>query len=211
MNELYKAYVKAQSQIKGAVKDSTNPHFKSKYANMESVIEAIKEPLAKNGLAFIQPISSECGKWFIKTILIHESGFILESGFCEIIISDMTNPQKFGSSLTYFRRYSLMSFFGIPDMDDDGNTASQKPVQAEVKRPINHAPQLDLSKVDYKTFTFNKGEHSGKRFCDIDPLTLSNYMKNISEIYVKAGNVNNETERVFELYNTFIKNNHTKE
>jgi len=126
MKEIYSAFIKAQSEIRGAVKDSKNPHFNSKYADIESVIEAIKIPLAHNNLAFIQPIFSENDKWYMNTILIHDSGQSIESGKVEIIIQDKNNPQKLKSSVTYFRRTCLLSMCGIPDTDDDGNAASAK-------------------------------------------------------------------------------------
>ena len=144
MKEIYSAFAKAQSQFNKAVKDSTNPHFKSKYANLESVIDAISKALQDNGLAFMQPLSSVENKWFIHTQLVHSSGESIESPKVELIIQDKSNPQKFGSSLTYFRRYSLMAFFGIPDTDDDGNEASNKDKdESKPKTPSNHAPQTD--------------------------------------------------------------------
>ena len=126
MKEIFGAFTKAQSHFNKAVKDSTNPLYKSKYANIESVIDAISTSLGANGLAFVQTISSENSSWYLCTRLIHESGEYFDSPKVEIIIQDKNNPQRFGASLTYFRRYSLMAFFGIPDTDDDGNEASGK-------------------------------------------------------------------------------------
>lgn len=154
MKEIYSAFIKAQAEIKGATKDSENPHFKSKYADIESVIEAIKTPLANHNLAFIQPIFTENGNWYMNTILIHETGQQIESGKVELIIKDKNNPQSLKSSVTYFRRTCLLSMCGIPDIDDDGNAAAgynqpkpkiqQQPklIEKLVEKPIEKANNL---------------------------------------------------------------------
>jgi hypothetical protein len=124
IKDLAAALCKAQSEMGGAVKDANNPFFKSKYADLGSVIRAIKEPFANNGLSYSQlPITSDAGVG-VTTILMHISGQWLSS---DLILKPVKNdPQAAGSTLTYARRYALQSIAGIPSEDDDGNAASSK-------------------------------------------------------------------------------------
>ena len=115
--ELSKAMAKAQAEMGGAVKDSSNPFFKSSYADLTSVIKAIKEPFANNGLSFVQfPISAP-DHIGVTTRLMHESGEWLESE-CFLPLTK-ADPQSCGSILTYCRRYALSAMCGIPAVDDD--------------------------------------------------------------------------------------------
>lgn len=120
---------KAQAEMEGAVKDSQNPFFKSKYADMESVIESFREIFGKYGFSILQPLSSKSSQegtfWYVQTILMHKSGQVLVTEPVEIVIKEKTNPQAFGSSVTYFRRYTLASLLRIPQVDDDANEATR--------------------------------------------------------------------------------------
>ena len=121
--ELAKALCKAQSEMGGAVKDAKNPFFKSSYADLTSVIKAIKEPFNNNGLSYSQfPVTSEGGKGIgVKTILMHTSGQFIESEF--YLPLTKFDPQSGGSCLTYARRYSLQAMAGCPSADDDAEAA----------------------------------------------------------------------------------------
>jgi hypothetical protein len=127
IKELAAALTLAQAELKPAVKDATNPHLKSKYANLASVWEAVKEPLAKNGLSVVQTFApSESGTVTVVSTLLHKSG--------EWIASPLTLPvgqataQGYGSAITYGRRYGLSALLGvIADDDDDGAQASHPP------------------------------------------------------------------------------------
>ena len=117
------ALLKAQKAITFAVKDSTNPHFKNKYADLSSVIEAIKAPLNDAGILFIQtPSPSESGTLSLTTRLIHESGEWIED--TATIPLPRHDPQGFGSAMTYCRRYALAAAVGVYQDDDDGNAGS---------------------------------------------------------------------------------------
>ena len=121
ISKLATAMCEAQSQMGGAVKDSANPFFKSKYADLTSVVKAIKEPFAANGLSYIQmPHSSESGVG-VTTRLMHSSGEWLESEFVLPLVK--RDPQAAGAALTYARRYALQSVAGIPNADDDAESA----------------------------------------------------------------------------------------
>lgn len=113
----------AQAEMDGATKGSNNPFFKSKYADLSSVIQAIKEPFTNHGLSYSQfPIESG-GRIGIETILMHSSGEWL----CQSFTVNLTkqDAQAAGSAITYCRRYGLQSIAGIPSEDDDGNHATK--------------------------------------------------------------------------------------
>jgi hypothetical protein len=137
IKEISSALVKAQSAIKAAVKDATNPHFRSKYADLASVIEAVKDPLNKNGITFLQPVKfSETGVC-VETVLLHTSG--------EWVSDELTIPvtkqdaQGVGSAISYGRRYGLQSMCGVPAEDDDGNAASASTNRAKAHSPTDGA------------------------------------------------------------------------
>ena len=107
----------------GAIKDSNNPFFKSSYADLTSVIKAIKEPFAKYGLSFVQlPVTSAGGNGVgVSTMLMHKSGQWLQGEY--LLPMDKVTPQGAGSAITYARRYALQSLVGIPSVDDDSELA----------------------------------------------------------------------------------------
>jgi len=126
LNELATALCKAQNEMGGAVKDAKNPFFKSSYADLTSVIKAIKEPFNKNGLSYVQlPTTSDGGKGIgVKTIIMHTSGQFIESEFYLPITK--SDPQAGGSAITYARRYALQAMAGIPTADDDAEAAMMR-------------------------------------------------------------------------------------
>jgi hypothetical protein len=100
-----------------------NPHFKSKYADISSVIDAIKPALAKYGLGFTQHSQPSEDGVIVETVVHHRSGDRLGLGAL-FVPANKRDAQGFGSALTYARRYSLMTAFGVPAEDDDGNAAT---------------------------------------------------------------------------------------
>lgn len=123
LTKLAEALAKAQGEIEAAKKDSTNPHFKSKYADLASVWAAIREPLSKHGLSVVQPVTSSERSVTVATIIMHSSGEQIAAGILTVPVTAPT-PQAFGSAITYARRYALMSAVGVAPDDDDGNAAS---------------------------------------------------------------------------------------
>jgi hypothetical protein len=115
------ALVKAQSQIEHAVKDSKNPHFKSSYADLASVLAVLRKPLADNDLCVLQSPRRSDGGIDVETMVLHKSGEWI-SDLCFIPITKW-DAQGVGSGTTYGRRYGLMSIFCIGTEDDDGNGA----------------------------------------------------------------------------------------
>jgi len=137
------ALAKAQAKMGRAVKDSTNSAFKSKYADLASVMDACLPALNEAGIAVIQPFHQDEFGRYVKTILVHESGETLE---CVIpLILGKNDMQGLGSAITYARRYGLMSMAGIAPEDDDGNAAvaSTRNIQAEALAQAREDSVLD--------------------------------------------------------------------
>lgn len=131
IKELASALAKAQGKITGALKDSANPFFKSKYADLASVWDACRAALSENGLAVAQfPESDEKGLAVV-TIIAHSSGEWMRSRL-HLTPKDDT-PQAAGSAITYGRRYALAAAVGVAQIDDDGNAASGKKDEPEKK------------------------------------------------------------------------------
>lgn len=119
------ALAAAQSEMGKAIRESTNPHFRSKYADLGNVMDACLPALNKNGIALIQPVGQDETGTYVDTILIHTSGEWLA---CRVpLIIGKNDMQGFGSAQTYARRYGLMAMAGIAPEDDDGNAASRPP------------------------------------------------------------------------------------
>jgi hypothetical protein len=133
---LAKALSIVQGKLTYAVKDSANPFFKSKYADLESVWDACRSLLADNNLCVIQmPGNYFEGRMWLVTKLCHSSGEWIEQEM-SVPVQKM-DVQGCGSALSYMRRYSLSAFIGIVQSDDDGNAASNnKPNLKFVAKPV---------------------------------------------------------------------------
>ena len=148
IGELAKALAAAQGEMTAASKDATNPHFKSRYATLASVWDAIRGPLSRNGLSVSQVLETpDAGPGVIvRTILLHTSGQWIASRYV-MPIPDKLTPQAVGSAITYARRYALSAIVGIaPDDDDDGNAASMTPARQEA--PPKPAPKPEPPATD---------------------------------------------------------------
>lgn len=162
INELATALAKAQGEITGALKDSANPFFKSKYADLASCWDACRGPLSVNGLSVVQTImrgepvtirwettdqesgevrqfSVDTVETVIVTMLMHSSGQWIRSNLP--MIPRDASPQGVGSAITYGRRYGLTAIIGVAQVDDDGNQASGKGNVREI-----HSPKGDMGK-----------------------------------------------------------------
>lgn len=122
ISSLAKALCAAQKEMRAAAKDGNNPHFKSSYATLASVLDAVREPLTNNGLAVVQLPGNDNGRITLETVLCHESGQFISSTFGLAPVKN--DPQGAGSCLTYLRRYALAAVVGIAQADDDANAAS---------------------------------------------------------------------------------------
>lgn len=130
MKEIAKALATAQANMTKALKQSNNPHFRSRYADLGNVMDACLPALNAAGIALIQPTGEDETGRFVETIFIHgESG---EQLSCRVpLIVAKNDMQGFGSAVTYARRYGLMTMAGIAPEDDDGNAASKAPPQQQ--------------------------------------------------------------------------------
>lgn len=135
------ALVKAKRSFGPALKDKTNPAFRSKYADLGACIDAVEDALLENGLIFIQETFEDSTGVTVQTIFVHESGATLPCGKLHVPAAKQ-DPQGYGSALTYARRYSLMAACGIAPEDDDGNAATKA-----VKKPATDSlvPALEAS------------------------------------------------------------------
>jgi hypothetical protein len=144
------ALLKAQSEMDNAKKGSTNPFFKSKYADLNSVREAVMPLLNVNGITVLQPHVIVDGINYVETLLLHSSGEWL-SGYTQIVFGKTNDAQAQGSGITYARRYGLASLLSIGAEDDDANLATVK----EDKKPQITDEQFAKAKgfvVDKKTY-----------------------------------------------------------
>jgi hypothetical protein len=157
MNAISAALVKFQSQLRPVNKDSENPFFKSSYADLSSILQAVVPLLTANSLAVIQPMKVENGITILITKIIHSSGESIQS---EMVLPVVADPQKFGSLITYYKRYQLQAILGVStkDEDDDGNYASDKqynqpkvstnqPVFATTSTPASEAQKGAMRKM----------------------------------------------------------------
>jgi len=148
--KIHAAFVKAQKEFGPALKSATNPHFRSKYADLSACVEAVIDALNNHGIALMQNCSESETGVVVETMFIHESGETLSNGKLHVPASKQ-DPQGYGSALTYARRYSLMAACGIAPEDDDGNAASKKPPQdvSVAIKGVMSAESLDALKAQF--------------------------------------------------------------
>ena len=133
LDQIATALAKAQGAIEGAKKSALNPHFKSKYADLASVWDAIREPLSLHGLSIVQVPNSDGARIGVETILMHASGQWIK-GVMSVTAKD-EGPQAAGSCISYLRRYALQSFAGVAPEDDDGNAAEGRLNGQQARQP----------------------------------------------------------------------------
>lgn len=129
INELVSALIKAQAEIKQPKKNSVNPHFKNKFADLGECMDAVREPLNKHGLVVMQLVTGPD----LHTTLMHTSGQFITSTYP--LNPAQQTPQGVGSAITYARRYALCAMLGlVADADDDGNSASAPAQSPEARK-----------------------------------------------------------------------------
>lgn len=139
------ALLKAQSEMGSATKGASNPFFKSRYADLNSIREASIPVLNKYGITVLQPMTVVDGRNYIETTLLHESGEMLSS-LTEIVVNKVNDPQAQGSGQSYARRYGLQSFLCIGAEDDDGEKAMDRKPKATTSIVTQSvATNVDLS------------------------------------------------------------------
>lgn len=178
INELVAALAKAQGQMRPAAFNRVNPHFKNRYADFTSCMDAVRDPLSKNGLAISQmPSTTPDGKFVLVTLLAHVSGQWMAGEFP--LISAKQDSQGIGSAMTYAKRYSLCGMIGIvadedvDASDDDGESAAGRGYQARPAQPytpvVREEPVAKLGKAEIVALTNliqSLDEESNKSFLD---------------------------------------------
>ncbi len=182
IGELVLALSIVQGKVEGAVKSSTNPHFKSKYSDLSEVWNACREHLAAQSIAVIQTPSIEGSDSYLETIVAHKSGQWIKGKMK--LINNKGDMQGLGSAITYARRYSLAAMVGIASEDDDANAASvQKPVlsiQKPVQAPIKNTPNTSVA-VEAKPFDPNNEKHQNVLKVFLDKKKASGFYKTMLE------------------------------
>ena len=150
--ELFTALAKAQSEVENAVKGSTNPHFKSKYADLAEVLNTVRPVFAANGLSIIQIPSFDGAMASVTTCLAHSKGGMITG--VSSCVPAKTDAQGIGAATTYLRRYSLASVCGVAQEDDDGQSAAHTKTRIAIS-PLQVASlqvRLELLQVDEEAF-----------------------------------------------------------
>jgi len=148
MKAIYSALVKAQKGFGPALKSSTNPHFRSKYADLSACIEAVVDSLNENGIMLMQVTHEAENGVMIETLFLHESGEQMSAGKL-FMPATKFDAQGFGSALSYARRYSIMAACGIAPEDDDANSAVKSappPLPKPTPKPVPVAPVVESLK-----------------------------------------------------------------
>jgi hypothetical protein len=147
VDKISAAFAKAQSEVKGAIKDSQNPHLKNKYADLASTFDACRDALSKNGLAVIQDPGSPGQNYVsVTTRVIHSSGQWFEADGLMMPL-EKPSAQAVGSAITYARRYSLAAMMGICPEDDDGEAAVGRGPAPSAKPAVDWDSRAEEAKV----------------------------------------------------------------
>lgn len=153
------ALAKAQPLIEGAAKDKNNPVFRSKYADLGAVVDAIRPALGQHGLSFIQVIHDAENAVRVETIIMHASGEWISTG-CVMVPVSKHDAHGYGSALTYARRYGLSAAFGVAPEDDDGNAAAKASPALPKSEP--ELPSYTDEKITANAETWRESFASGK-------------------------------------------------
>ena len=146
MKQIASALVKAQKEFGPALKTSTNPHFRSKYADLAACVEAVIDALNNNGIYLMQMTHETPDGAMAETVFVHESGEMLSAGKL-FFPASKHDAQGYASSLSYVRRYSLMAACGIAPEDDDGNAASKPAPKPTPKVEAKPEPKVEAKPV----------------------------------------------------------------
>jgi hypothetical protein len=197
VNNIAAAFIKAKKEFAPAMKTSTNPHYKSKYADLAACVEAVDDAFLNSGIVMYQETFEDTTGVTVETVLLHESGESIRCGKLHVP-APKQDPQAYGSALSYARRYSLMAACGIAPEDDDGNHASQpmkpkyticdagikKPAATPAQSPVGGAsevaqPPVALDAPIIGVFIWNYGtKYKGYQIVDIPYSNLEWFMTN---------------------------------
>lgn len=213
INELFSALAKAQAEMKPAILDSENPHFRSKYASLTSVQDAYRIPISKNSLTITQAVESIETGYEITTTLGHASGQWMQTSFK--LILQKQDMQGLGSAITYAKRYSICALLGIVDQeDDDGNAARPKSVSVPTAKERPKFESVDFETGEFtpkeiqtlteRAYTLKAGKLKGKLLRDIAVSKLNEWIAWYDE-KSKAGRLHQDIEDDAIQIRTFLE------
>ena len=166
MKELLSKISEVKSEIGTLSKNASNPFFKSKYLDLGEILSNLEPILQKHKLLLLQPVLDNSVYTEIHDL---ESGEIIKSA---IPLPNIQDPQKIGSAITYYRRYSLQSLLALQTDDDDGNKASQKEVAKDATAEISKLLESSKDLKELETNYLSLNESDKKKFA-----TLTNTIK----------------------------------
>jgi hypothetical protein len=139
---IYTKLAEVKQEIGAISKDSTNPFFKSKYFDINGLLKHVEPLLDKNGLLLLQPIIK--GEVFSEIIDVENGDSVTSS----MLLPNIQDPQKVGSAVTYYRRYTLQSLLGLQAEDDDANVASKATKPKADKKWVNKGDKIWNAAID---------------------------------------------------------------
>jgi hypothetical protein len=169
MKNIINALIKFQSIVPKIQFDKTNPHFKSKYSSLSGIIETINDSLSKCELTFTQTFEVRDDKTILITTLFHSSGESLKS---EMKMIEINDPQKTGSVVTYFKRYSLMAILGLSSVDDDDDANAVSVKQAKPDADKMYPMKTGRASPAQQRYIANVMKETNNVFCDVEKLTF---------------------------------------
>ena len=147
---IYKKLLEVQKEVGAISKDSKNPFFKSKYFDINKLIEVVNPVLSDKGIVLLQPIQDNK----VQSVLVDsESGDSVKS---ELELPNLTDPQKVGSCISYYRRYTLSSLLGLQAEDEDGNGLKSKPKTKQLPKITPEAYQKAIAAISEKKVTLDQ-------------------------------------------------------
>jgi hypothetical protein len=147
---IYKKLLEVQKEVGAISKDSKNPFFKSKYFDINKLIEVVNPVLSDKGIVLLQPIQDNK----VQSVLVDsESGDSVKS---ELELPNLTDPQKVGSCISYYRRYTLSSLLGLQAEDEDGNGLKSKPKPKQLPKITPEAYQKAIAAISEKKVTLDQ-------------------------------------------------------
>jgi hypothetical protein len=203
-----KAFQKFQSELEPVKKEANNPFFKSKYAELSTIWDAIRPILDKNGLAILQEPGAANGQVTLATTLLHTSGEYFRSVALFPVVKQ--DPQGYGSAITYARRYTLQSITGVAPEDDDGNAGSQGNLPPRSNpQPANNfvKKQPEVQGKWTGDLMITSGKNQGKKWKELDGDTVEWYKNNSKNPLIKQYAMNEIDRRDQEQQAMFEKIN----
>ena len=147
---IYKKLLEVQKEVGAISKDSKNPFFNSKYFDINKLIEVVNPVLSDKGIVLLQPIQDNK----VQSVLVDsESGDSVKS---ELELPNLTDPQKVGSCISYYRRYTLSSLLGLQAEDEDGNGLKSKPKPKQLPKITPEAYQKAIAAISEKKVTLDQ-------------------------------------------------------